>query len=231
MSIRTETVVGSGLLPRVNLLPPEIAEQRRFRQVQIGMATLVAAAVGGVAALAWASHHAVNSAQQQVAAAQTRNADLQAQLTKLDYVKQTYDQVAEEREQLVTALSPEILWSHYLNDLSLTIPENVWLTQMTASETAAGGGQTSSSSTSGQSGTTTLTPTGLGTVQFTGVAFDHDDVANWLDSLAKENGYLDPYFSSSTEAKIGTQVVVDFQSSVTLGSGALSNRVLQMAGG
>ena len=45
--------VGTGLvaLPKVNLLPPEIAETARFRKVQMGLGGGVLAAIGVVAML------------------------------------------------------------------------------------------------------------------------------------------------------------------------------------
>ena len=47
------------------------------------------------------------------------------------------------------------------------------------------------------------TEPGIGTVTVSGVGFSHDDVAVWLESLAGQKGYANPYFSSSTESLIG----------------------------
>ena len=58
------------------------------------------------------------------------------------------------------------------------------------------------------------TEPGIGTVTFSGVGFNHDDVAVWLESLAKQKGYANPYFSTSTEALIGTRTTVNFASTV-----------------
>ncbi len=66
---------------------------------------------------------------------------------------------------------------------------------------------------------------------FTGVGFAHDDVAVWLESLAKQKGYANPYFANSTEALIGTRKVVNFTSTTTLTSAALSGRYTAPAGG
>ena len=78
---------------------------------------------------------------------------------------------------------------------------------------------------------TALTPNKIGTVTFTGVALTHDDVATWLESLASENGFANPYFSNSTEAKIGDQKVVNFSSTVDLTPDAHSGRYTKPAGG
>ena len=53
----------------------------------------------------------------------------------------------------------------------------------------------------------------------------------WLESLAKQEGYADPYFSNSTEALIGTRKTVNFTSTVTLTPKALSEDYTASAGG
>jgi hypothetical protein len=58
----------------------------------------------------------------------------------------------------------------------------------------------------------------------------HDDVAVWLESLAKQKGYTSAYFNSSTEKEIGSTKVVDFSSTVVVTREALSGRYLQNAG-
>jgi hypothetical protein len=75
------------------------------------------------------------------------------------------------------------------------------------------------------------TPAGIGTVTFTGVGFSHDDVAVWLESLATQKGYANPYFSSSTETLLGTRKTVNFTSTATLTPAAYSGRYTKPAGG
>ena len=66
---------------------------------------------------------------------------------------------------------------------------------------------------------------------FTGVGYSHEDVAVWLESLAKQKGYTDPYFTSSTEVLVAERKAVDFSSAVTLTSDALSEKYTAAAGG
>jgi Tfp pilus assembly protein PilN len=167
----------------------------------------------------------VSTAQVAVTEAQTQQVSLQAKLTSLASVEQTQATVAAKQALLQQAMGQEIRWSYVLNDLSYRIPNQVWLTGVTASETAASPNGAASVPT--EPGTTL---TGLGTVTFSGVAFDHDDVANWLDSMAKEKGFAQPTFSSSTESAIGTRSVVDFGSTVVVDQNALSNRYVTKAG-
>jgi Tfp pilus assembly protein PilN len=210
---------GVPVMPRVNLMPPEIAEAARFRRLQLAMGGAVVAAFGIVAALYMQAHSGVADAQQQLDAANAQHATLQTQLNSLQSVQNVYSEVAARQAMLTEAMGDEIRWSTYLNDMSLRVPDNVWVTNVTATEL-----------TGGPTATTTATTSGIGNVAFTGVAFSHDDVATWLESLAKEKGYVDPYFTNSTEAKIGDRTVVNFTSSVDLSDAAKSGRYTKPAG-
>jgi hypothetical protein len=71
---------------------------------------------------------------------------------------------------------------------------------------------------------------GIGTITFNGVAMSHDDVAVWLESLAKEKGYANAYFTNSTEVGLYSHKVYNFTSSVTVTPGAYSGRFSKPAG-
>jgi Tfp pilus assembly protein PilN len=205
-------------LPRVNLLPPEIHEAVRFRRFQLAMAGAGVAAVAIVAALGVSAHNSSQSAKNELAQAQATHASLQSQLGGLQSVKDVYAQVAARKAMLAQAMGSEVRWSYYLTDLSLKVPDHVWLTNVTA--TQAGAGPVAGAAATTQS----ALPTGLGTVTFSGTAFSHDDVASWLDMLAKEKGFVGVYFTNSTKAYLGPRAVVNFTSSATLSQAALSGR-------
>ncbi|MCU1589867.1 MAG: hypothetical protein JWP11_1123, partial [Frankiales bacterium] len=52
-----------------------------------------------------------------------------------------------------------------------------------------------------------------------------------LESLAKQKGYANPYFTNSTKALVGSRETVDFTSTVTMTSAALSGRYTKPIGG
>lgn len=212
--------------PRVNLLPPEIAEAARFRRFQMAMGGAVVGAVVIVGALYVHGQSAVKDAQSQLDSANARQASLQTTLTSLQGVQNVYSQVAAKRAMLTQAMGSEIRWSGYLADLSLRVPDNVWLTTIQATETSTGLTGTPAPVAT----TPSLTPAGVGTINFGGIAFSHDDVATWLDVLAKERGFADPYFSNSTESLIGSKPVVNYTSSVVLTNAAESGHYTQPAG-
>lgn len=212
-------------MPRVNLLPAEIAEAAKFRRFQLAMGAALVAAVAAVGGLYVHGQSNVKAAQTELDAAQQQQVQLQGTLTSLQGVQDVYTQVAAKQAMLTQAMGGEVRWSRYLADLSLRVPDKVWLTTVTASQTATGlaAAQPGVAPTSGVA-------QGIGTVSFAGEAFSHNDVAAWLDVLAKERGFADPYFSNATEKKIGPRTLVDYTSSVVVTDEAKSNRYTAPAG-
>ncbi|MGH8892088.1 MAG: PilN domain-containing protein [Actinomycetes bacterium] len=224
----TLTTTRLATLPRVNLLPPEIEEQRRFRRVQGGLATGVVAALGVVGALTLLANGQVNQAQEDLGTAKARETSLQAQVNKYSEVPLVYAQVEAANAQLSQAMGQEVRWSYFLNDLSLKIPGKVWLTNLTVTQSVD---QAAVAPTADVPGPVTeyLTP-GLGTVQFEGRGYRHNDVAAWLDALAKQKGLAQPYFTNSTKEAIGGSDAVTFTSQATITEEALSRRYTDKAG-
>src|SRR4051794_6781010 len=143
------------VMPSVNLMPPEIAEAARFRRFQLAMGGAVVAAVAVVGLLYTQAHHGVSSAQSELQQAQAQNSALQSQRASLQSVDDVYKQVASKKAMLQQAMGDEIRWSRYLTDLSLRIPDKVWLTNVSATETGLAPATTAA---------TTAGPTGIGTV-------------------------------------------------------------------
>ena len=202
------------VLPRVNLLPPEIASRRRFRRVQAGMGGGVLAAVAVVGVLFLAAGSGVSDAESEVQAAQTEQTRLTTESAKFREVTATYAQAAQAEQLLVQAMGAEVRYSRLMNELSLLIPEKVWITEVSfaqASSAAADG--------TGAPGTGAL-----GAVTFGGMASQHDDVATWLEALAAQQGFADVTLSSSTAELIGKRPFVKWSSTVDLGPLALSGR-------
>jgi Tfp pilus assembly protein PilN len=217
---QTQQPVGTGvvILPKVNLLPPEIAEGARFRRIQLALGGGVLAAIGAVALLYVAASGSLNDANAELDTATATGVQLRSESARYADVTAVYAQAAAAEAMLTQAMGEEVRYSQFLNDLSLSIPENVWVKSITFAQ-------------AGVAPVLGSTDPGIGTVTFSGVGFKHDDVAVWLESLAKQKGYANPYFSNSTEAFIGTRKTVDFSSTVTLTPDALSKRYTAPAGG
>ena len=220
LTTQTEQLAGAGLatLPRVNLLPPEIEEGKRFRRIQVGLGTAVLGAVGAVALAFVMAAGSASAANEELEAATAENTRLQAETAKYADVRAVYAQAAAAEAMLTEAMGQEVQYSRFLSDLSLSVPENVWLQSLTFAQAPV-------------SPAVGATEPGIGTVTVSGLGFSHEDVALWLESLAGQAGYTNPYFSSSEETLIGPRTVVEFTSTATLTPAALSGRYTQPAGG
>lgn len=212
----TKTRTGVSTVVRVNLLPPEIEAGRKAKRAYVAMGGAVVLAVAGVGMLYLNEAGKVGAAKEKLQAAQDEQVQLQQRIRGFDRVHEVYETVSHRQGQLASAMSAEIRWSQYLNDLSLSMPANVWLVDAKF-DNALGPAEDGS----------------LGSVTFTGVGFEHNDVAAWLDALAKEKGYTSVYFSKSDKRAAETpngKDLIDFSSSTKLNVKALSRRFEQKAG-
>ena len=225
MSTLTATRVAT--LPRVNLLPPEIEEERRFRKVQAGLGLGVVAALGVVGALTLLANGQVSSAQEDLDTAKARQVALDAKVNEFAEVPKVYAEVETAQTQLSDAMGKEVRWSYFLNDLSLKTPGKVWLTRLTVLQNAD---PVAGAAVAATPGTATYGTAGLGTVTFEGQGFAHNDVAAWLDALAKQKGLTQPYFTKSESEDIGSETAVSFASQATITEDALSGRYTSKAG-
>lgn len=203
-------------LPRVNLLPPEIEERKKLRQIQFGLGIIVVAAIGGVVYFYQHAAGGVTEAQDRIDTAAQQQTALQSKLVSLRDVQQMASKVEAREAMLSRATATEIHWSTVLNDLSVNIPNNVWLTKLQIQESATPGSALDRASV----------PATIGTMTFSGTAMKHNDVATWLEKVvgpADGSRYVtNPFYTSSTEAFIGDKAVVNFDSTADVTSDALA---------
>jgi Tfp pilus assembly protein PilN len=211
---------GSGLLPRVNLLPPEIAERAAFQRVQLGLGAAVVATLGVVGLLFMSASHGVTAANEDLASAQSRGTQLQSQTAAYRDVTATYAAAQAAQLQLTSAMSDEVRYSQLMNDLALSIPSSVWVNSVTFAQTTAA---------AALPGVTAAPP--IGTMTVSGTGFTHQDVALWLESLSGGKNYANAYFSNSTEALLGTRKIVNFSTTADVTASARSGRYTKPIGG
>jgi Tfp pilus assembly protein PilN len=224
--VTTQTVQSASpvVMPQVNLMPPEIAETERLRRLQRAMAGAVVVSAVLVGGLYWHTKQGVSSAQNQLTAAQAQHTSLNVKYSALNDVQQVFTQVQAKQLLVQQAMGQEVRWSFVLNDMTTAVPDNVWLSGITAQESALPG--STAAPTVGADGTTA----GIGNIVFTGLAFRHNDVANWLDAMARVKGFADPSFSTSVKGLIAPKSIVNWTSQVVLSATALSNRYTPKAG-
>ena len=205
-------------LPRVNLLPAEILEARRFRKVQTGLGAAVVATTLVVGGLWFSADQEAAAEQERLDAAAASQTRLNREVAGLKPVTDTYRLVEERQRQLTTATAGEVLWSRYLTDISLSVPDRVRLTSLTLAPITQ---TTESTGTAAAPSTVTTTP-GIATLTFVGKALSHDDVAVWLDSQAKQQAFTNVTFSDSKRAAATTGGIVTFTSTATVTTAALN---------
>jgi Tfp pilus assembly protein PilN len=208
-------------VPKVNLLPPEIVEDRRLTRLKKvlggGLLVVVAACAGGVA---WAQA-GVSAAQEDLDAAHARGALLQQEQAKYAQVPRILglmDDAAADRER---AMTDDILWYGFLSDLSLTTPRGVSLQSLE---------MTLDDGTSSPPSSDPLTPAGIGHVTFSGKAQHFPDVAAWLEAVATLHGLDGSALQTATRGSNGTTSGttggngITFTSTIQVTSNALTHR-------
>jgi Tfp pilus assembly protein PilN len=192
----------------INLLPPEVAQQRNRRR-RAGIAVFAAIAyvfLLAVGVLYWNGKVAAarDDVDAQLAINQALERDVAAYADTVD-MRTEFDAKA---ELVRSALAVDIDWGILLNDLARLLPPRLWV------ETFAG------------TVVPETVPGVIGQVTFSGVGFDFPDVSAWLRILNSDQfaGITGPWVSTVTEGTIGDDNVVTFSSSAVLTGGAATDR-------
>lgn len=192
----------------INLLPPEVAEERTRRR-RVGLLVLAAIAyvlllVAGV--FYWNTR--VSAARADVEVQEEINAGLQQEVATLADAGALQAEFQTKVALVQEALANDIDWGIFLNDLSRLIPERVWVESFNGSIVA------------GES------PEIVGQVTFSGVGFAFPDVSEWLRTLdsGRFAGMTGPWVSTASESSIGEETVISFSSTAVLTTGAVTDR-------
>jgi Tfp pilus assembly protein PilN len=111
---------------------------------------------------------------------------------------------------LTTALTSRVSWDRVFRELSLILPEDVWLTSLSAKSPISPA--TNASSTGGS------TVPSMFTIQ--GRTYSHDGVARLLSRLQVVPDLTNVQLVSSTRSKVGNQPVVDFNIAADIAAAA-----------
>jgi hypothetical protein len=235
-----------GAAPRVNLLPAWVARRRLVRRQRLAVVAGFVVALGLLALLWLASSARTHRAEQAAAGQRAITAQLSAQRARLQPWADLQAEVASAEQLRAAVYAREVRFSGVLQDIAVVMPDNAWLTQLSAALTetkqgqAPGGGSTSG--TQGGDAATGAVPgapgfgSPVGTITFSGTALGHVDVGKLvkvLDGVVKRNGgsvYQNPYYTSSLKGAGSGQTTVTFSATVDLGPAAYSGR-FQRPGG
>ncbi len=200
MSVDT-LVVAPARLPRVNLLPQEINEANKARQVKLGLVAAVVVSAVGMGYLTMTAGSQVTTAQTSYDAAQTKTQALQAEQSKHAGITSLKAQVTQREMLLSTAMADNVRWAGFLNDVRIAIPRGVrfqtWA--VTVTPPTAQSGQPLTAFGSG----------GVATWQITGQGKSYEDVAKLIESLYKMQAVDSAYTTSvKKEADSASKKVV-----------------------
>jgi hypothetical protein len=219
--------------PRIDLLPRELMEQRLARRQRSGIAAgfLVLVALLGL----WyvVENGKLGEARDQADQERAVATGLRARRAQLQPLADLEAQIAAADQLRSRVYAHEIRFSTVMRDISAIVPDDVWLTSMTAAFTASG---EAAAQAPAQAGAATATPGSPGSgapvanITFAGAGLGHVDVGGFLRALArgpKKGGqpvYLNPYFTSSQKATATGQTTVTFNATVDLSTAAYSGR-------
>jgi Tfp pilus assembly protein PilN len=185
-------------MTQVNLLPSDVRERQRSRR-------LVAAAIAGVGAVVALLFFVfvlqsarLSNAEQKLQAQQAVNADLQTKVTSLQRFAALKQTVAAREALTTAALNGQVAWSGVLRDVSMVIPNQMWLTAFNASisDTSTAPAVSSGASSAPQVGL----PSMAGTITFQGMASDFPTVAKWLVRLEQVKGWVNSWAGSAVRS-------------------------------
>ncbi|MGB4441707.1 MAG: PilN domain-containing protein [Coriobacteriia bacterium] len=119
---------------RINLLPPEILERRKAEK-RIAWVILAAVLVAVALAAVWGfAYFRLQGKQDELAAMQQQVESTNAQAAQLAIFEERAAELETRRATAEFALQGRRNWARLLNELSLVLPTDVWLTALSATE-------------------------------------------------------------------------------------------------
>jgi Tfp pilus assembly protein PilN len=217
-------------MTQVNLLPTDVKERQRTRR----LTAAVIMAVGAVVALLFfvfvLQTARLSDANRKLATQKAANTELEGQIAGLEPFATLKAQVAAREALAAEALNGQVLWSGVLRDVSMVIPDKVWLSNMTGTVTppapaapapvapapAATPGETPAPSTAPTPPPVVPASTLIGSIQFQGMADDHPAVAQWLTRLEQVTGWANAWISNASEVDNSGNTDIQWTGSIDL---------------
>lgn len=178
-------------MTRIDLIPPEVVEKHRSRRIIMIMLIIFASAFG-IALLVYLITMSQNiMAGNRVEVIKNENVKVQGYAEKLKPY-QDRKKALDERQAIIDKMTADqVQWSGILNDISMVVPNDIWLRdiKMDLSEILA-----AKDSTSAAAKTAPKPP-----ITIVGYAFNHAAVARWLVHLNEINQFRGVWLDYATE--------------------------------
>lgn len=206
---------------QINLLPPELAARRRERRVR---AALILGILGlaVVLALVYVAQAArLSSEEGKLARQEAAKRSLESQVRALEQFARLQTELRNKQTLLTSLTAFEVRWSVILADISLVIPADVWLTNLTGSARSPAPGDRPLTPAPGEA------PTALGQITFSGCTLEplegtHLESAQFLIRIGIPKEFAGPYLTLSSRG--GSSCPVQFNATVNLSEEALRSR-------
>jgi type IV pilus assembly protein PilM len=208
---------------KFNLVPPEVT-QRAFER-KVAHKTFVAAGVVGLLLVGASAGRflQVHDAQNGVTTLQSSVASLNAQIPKYDKVVAITNELRVAQGEVTQLSAKAVDWSAVVNQLGQRIPAGLAITAFTGTSAATTGAPVAATASTGVSPTGTAPAGSIGslalTVSGTFPSSAHfDPVAQWIDALTASPMFSPPGVAAVTNAPVGGNTTVAFQSTLFLTS-------------
>jgi Tfp pilus assembly protein PilN len=212
MSFQTlEAVAARTAVVRVNLLPGEIAEERRTRRLRAGLAGSLVVVLGACAGAYVLTIGHVAAADDALVAEQAKTAPLLAAQEPYAEVPAVLKQVETAVALQKTVAQGDVPWYSYLDQLAAVAPAGLSFTSLNVQVSVADASATASADP--------LQPAGVATITVVGETTAQNTVADWMEAVAAIPAVQDPRLSSSVLDPASG--VVTFNADMTLSADAL----------
>jgi len=174
-------------MTQVNLLPSELRAREATRRLTSVVVIVGVIVLGLVGLFYFFQVMNLSRAQDDLAAQEGVNQQLQAQVNDLQRFQELQSQLEAKQALVKSVFVGEVSWSNVLVDISHVIPSDAYLTSLTGLIAAP----TATPTTGG--------PTLIGNISFTGVVKQTDPLATWLTRLGQVDGWENAWMTSATE--------------------------------
>jgi Tfp pilus assembly protein PilN len=175
---------------QVNLLPPELRQRQALRRTTSVVVVIGIGLLALVGFFYFLQTQRLGGVQDDLAAQNDRNAQLQTQIGELQPFADLQAELAAKEALVQTLFLNEVSWSGALLDVSRVIPDASYLTNMNGQVAAVA----TAPATPGTEETTLI-----GTMSFQGVAGGTDTIATWLTRLEQIRGWVNPWVTTASE--------------------------------
>ncbi|HEX5616482.1 MAG TPA: type IV pilus assembly protein PilM [Acidimicrobiia bacterium] len=224
-------------------LSPQRGRRRRSTTTSVSRSRTVAGGAAAAAVLVallavptLARQNEINDAKDERDTVLAQNTRIQNDIQQLSEAQAKADQLDALEAQLNTLLASDVSWARMLQEISRTIPNDVWLTSFQATlQQGPVGGVGTTVPTEDTAGETTDTPTAppvtpaiSGTVSITANGLGFPSVAAWLQRIASMPSFADIWVPQANSATENEREIVTFTSTGTITDAARSNRLEQL---